>query len=241
MATQDKSRQQSSYMPSQAAQQGGGASGQPAQQGRESQGGRDERSLAPHEGTYLGSRQAPSPFAMMRRLSDDMDRIFESFGMGGMLGRGWPFASSRGAAAQSASFWTPDIEVYEDKGKLVVTAELPGMRKEDVQVEIEQDTIEISGERRRERSHDEGGRYMSERSYGSFHRMIRLPEGVDSESASATFRDGLLRVEMPFNRTSRARRLEIADASASRAEGGPQGASNSAQPNARGDDGAPTG
>jgi HSP20 family protein len=82
---------------------------------------------------------------------------------------------------------------------------------------------------------------MSERSYGSFHRMIRLPEGVDSESASATFRDGLLRVEMPFNRTSRARRLEIADASASRAEGGPQGASNSAQPNARGDDGAPTG
>ena len=76
---------------------------------------------------------------------------------------------------------------------------------------------------------------MSERSYGTFHRMIHLPEGVDAEGANATFRDGLLRVEMPFNRKSRARRLEIADGSTS------QGASNSAQPNARGDDGAPTG
>jgi HSP20 family protein len=234
MAT-DKSRQQSSYMPSQSAQQGGGSSQQPLQPGGESQGGRDERSLASRSGTYLGSQQAASPFALMRRLSDDMDRIFENFGMGSMLGRGWPFAGSSGAFAPGASFWTPDIEMYEDQGKLVVTAELPGMRKEDVQVEIEEHTIEISGERRREWSQGEGGGYMSERSYGTFHRMIRLPEGVNAEGANATFRDGLLRVEMPFNRKSRARRLEIADGGTS------QGASNSAQPNARDDDGAPTG
>jgi HSP20 family protein len=243
MATQDKSRQQASYMPSQSAQQGGGSGRQPAPQGREPQVGRDERSLAPRSGTYLGSQQAPSPFALMRRLSDDMDRIFESFGMGAMLGRGWPFAGA--AFPQGSAFWTPDIEVFEDQGKLVVTADLPGMRKEDVQVDIQQDAIEISGERRRESSHDEGGRYVSERSYGTFHRMIRLPEGADTESASASFRDGSLRVEMPFNRRSLARRLEIGDGNApqaqAQAQGKPQGASNSAQPNARNDDGAPTG
>ena len=239
MATQDRSRQQSSYMPSQAGQQGGGRD-EAMQQGRESQ-GRDERSLAPRQGTYLGGQHEPSPFAIMRRLSDDMDRIFENFGMGGMLSRGWPAGGSRGASPQAVVFWTPDIEMYEEQGKLVVAAELPGMRKDDVQVQVEQDTIEISGERRRESSHDEAGRYVSERSYGAFHRVIRLPEGVDAESASATFRDGLLRIEMPFSRRSRARRLEIGEGEASQSQARPQGASNSAQPNARADDGAPTG
>ena len=105
MATQDRSRQQSSYMPSQGAQQGGGRE-ETAQQGREAQSRRDERSLAPRQGTYLGNTYGSSPFALMRRLTDDMDRIFENFG-GGMFSRGWPFAGSAGAFPDSATFWSP--------------------------------------------------------------------------------------------------------------------------------------
>jgi HSP20 family protein len=243
MATQDKSRQQSSYMPSQGAQQGGGRD-EAVQQGREVQSQRDERSLAPRQGTYVGRNYGSSPFALMRRLSDDMDRLFENFG-GGLFSRGWPFAGSSGAFPESATFWSPDIEMYEEQGKLVVEAELPGMRKEDVQVQLEGDAIIVSGERRHESKDRQAGRYMSERSYGTFHRMITLPEGADTETANATFRDGILRIEMPFNQRQRGRKLEIGDPGASRQQlsqgGTAQGASNSAQPNARGDDGAPTG
>jgi HSP20 family protein len=260
MATQDRSRQQSSYMPSQGGQQGGGRSdetqggGEARAQGRmqrgsESQG--EERSLATRQGTYMGSNYGSSPFALMRRLTDDMDRIFENFGMGGMFGRSWPFAGARGAFPDSATFWSPDIEMYEDQGKLVVEAELPGMRKEDVEVQLEGDALVVSGERRHESQDRQAGRYMSERSYGTFHRMIRLPEGADAESANASFKDGILRIEMPLNQRARGRRLEIGDGGTTHEQsptgrqasqgGGTQGASNSAQPNARGDDGAPTG
>ena len=125
------------------------------------------------------------------------------------------------------------------------------MRKEDVQVQIENDAIVIAGERRSESRQNQGGRYMSERSYGSFHRVIRLPDGADAESASATFRDGILRIDMPVTARIGGRRLEIGDGSDQRRRAGEQGAaqgessargaSNSAQPNARNDDGAPTG
>jgi len=258
MATQDKSRQQSSYMPSQGGQQGGGrdertqGGGDTQVQGstsRDMQSQGDERSLMARQGTYLANNYG-SPFALMRRLTDDMDRIFENFGVGSMFGRGWPSATSAGSFPKTAASWSPDVEMYEEQGKLVVAAELPGMRKEEVQVHIEQDAIAISGERRHESRQNEAGRYMSERSYGTFHRLLRLPDGVDVEAANATFRDGLLRIEMPFIQRSRARRLEIGEDGASHEQSSPhqgaqatstQGASNSAQPNAREDDGAPTG
>jgi HSP20 family protein len=258
MATQDKSRQQSSFMPSQGGQQGGGrddraqAGGEAPARGstsRDMQSQAGGRALAPRQGTYLGSNYG-SPFALMRRLTDDMDRIFENFGAGSMFGRDWPFAGSPAGSPEASAFWSPDVEMYEDEGKLVVAAELPGMRKEDVQVQIEQDAIVISGERRYESRQNQSGRYVSERSYGTFHRVLRLPEGVDAESATATFRDGVLRIEMPVSRRARGRRLEIGDGEQTREPSSPQkgaqgassqGASNSAQPNARNDDGAPTG
>jgi len=261
MATQDKSRQQSSYMPSQGAQQGGGRSEGMHQGGDVSRGAGEQRqqpareqALTPRQGTYLGGREAGyggSPFALMRRLTDDMDRIFENFGMG-MFSQGWPFGGARGSFPDSTVFWSPDVEMYEDQGRLVVEAELPGMRKEDVQVQIEQDAIVIAGERRNESRQNEGGRYVSERSYGSFHRVIRLPDGADPESANATFRDGVLRIDMPLLARSRGRRLEIGDGREQQqgraggqerpqGENSTRGASNSAQPNARNDDGAPTG
>jgi HSP20 family protein len=153
------------------------------------------------------------PFAMMRRLSDEMDRLFEGFGMG----RGPMPSWGRGAmgGGETASLWTPRVEMCERGDKLVVSVDLPGVKKDDVTVEMEPDAITIQGERRQETSGSERGYYTSERSYGSFYRQIPLPDGVDAESASATFRDGVLEIEMDAPRqASKGRKLEIREGGA---------------------------
>jgi len=117
------------------------------------------------------------PFSMMRRLWEDMDRTFSRWGEPGM--------------------WSPPIEVREKDGNLEVTAELPGMKKEDVKVECTDQGISIEGERRQEREENQGGFHRSERSYGRFYRMIPLPQGAQTDQAKAEFKDGLLKVRIP--------------------------------------------
>jgi HSP20 family protein len=154
------------------------------------------------------------PFSVMRRISDEMDRLFEGFGFGrSALGGepGWQGALSSGGH-QGAALWSPHLEMFERDGKLIVTADLPGVRKEDVKVEVDQDAIILQGQRRQEQTSREQGYYRSERSYGSFYRTIPLPEGVDPTSASATFRDGVLEISLqaPQKRAG-SRSLEIKD------------------------------
>jgi HSP20 family protein len=159
------------------------------------------------------------PFSVMRRISDEMDRLFEGLGFGrSMSGEpGWQGALTP-APEQGSALWSPHLEMYERDGKLVVTADLPGLKKEDVNVEVDQDAITIQGQRRHEEASQERGYYRSERSYGSFYRMVPLPEGADPSTASATFRDGVLEISLqsPQRRTA-SRSLEIKD---QRATGG---------------------
>jgi HSP20 family protein len=179
------------------------------------------RSLDP--GFYGGYGR--SPFSMMQRLSDEMDRLFESFGMGRGFPSLWGSSSGGFGAGQRGlpggfqglqSLWSPSVDVCESEGKFCVTVDLPGLKRDDVNVQVENDAIVIQGQRSDERTTDEQGYYQRERSYGGFHRVIPLPEGADAEQASATFSDGVLRIEMPAAQTSsRGRRLEIRDASAS--------------------------
>lgn len=154
------------------------------------------------------------PFSVMRRISDEMDRLFEGFGFGrGAFGGdpGWQGALTSGGQ-QEPALWSPHLEMFERDGKLIVTADLPGVRKEDVKVQVDQDAITLQGQRRQDQTSQEQGYYRSERSYGSFYRMIPLPEGVDPSTASATFRDGVLEIALqaPQKRTS-SRSLEIKD------------------------------
>lgn len=154
------------------------------------------------------------PFSVMRRISDEMDRLFEGFGFGrGAFGGepGWQGALT-GGAEQGASLWSPHLEMFERGGKLVVTADLPGVKKEDVKVEVDQDAITLQGQRRQEQTTQDRGYYRSERSYGSFYRTIPLPEGADPATATATFRDGVLEIALqaPQKRSS-TRSLEIKD------------------------------
>ena len=157
------------------------------------------------------SLSTSSPFTFMRRFSEEMDRLFEDFGLGrGLLAPGFELGLDRlGSLAEGA--WAPQVEVLERDNQLIVRADLPGMTKDDVKVDIDDNSLVIRGERRTEREEDEEGYYRSERSYGSFYRRIPLPGGVKAEEANADFRNGVLEITMPAPKRAEAgrRQLEI--------------------------------
>ena len=94
-----------------------------------------------------------------------------------------------------------------------VKADLPGLKKEDVKIDITDDAITIQGERRSEHQEEREGVYRSERSYGSFYRVVPLPEGAMTDQAKATFNNGVLEITMPAppEQVTRGRRLEISE------------------------------
>ena len=154
-----------------------------------------------------------SPFRMMERFADEMDRVFDDFG----FGRGW-LAPRLGASPARPLFtaaeeWLPEIEMLQRNEELVVRADLPGLTKDDIKIEITEDAIAIQGERKRETEEEKAGVYRSERTYGSFYRRLPLPEGAMTDQAKATFKDGVLEVTMPAPPESvkRGRRIEITE------------------------------
>jgi HSP20 family protein len=167
---------------------------------------REEKSLA--------RREAVSPFALLDRFADEMDRLFDDFG----LGRGWaiPRLSRDWLRSRRAEAWVPELEIFQRNNELVVRADLPGLTKDDVKVDVTEDTVTIQGERRREHEEEKEGVYRSERSYGSFYRVATLPEGAMGDQAKATFKNGVLEVTMPVPPASvkRGRRVEIAESAA---------------------------
>jgi len=145
----------------------------------------------------MGHETTSTPFSFMQRLMQDMDRLFEDF----------PFHRTRtttmmtpryGETAGAPGIWAPPVDVFERGDKLVVHADLAGLRPDDVRVTTDDGMLTIAGERRHEHEHEQGGVYRCERSYGSFHRGIQLPEGVAPETIKANFDNGLLEVTMPM-------------------------------------------
>jgi len=142
--------------------------------------GLQRRSQSPWSGS--------SPFTLMRRLTEDMDRMFSGFGE---------------SAGSDIGAWAPPVEIREQDGNLIVFAELPGLNKEDVKVEVSNDALVIQGERKREWDEERGGVHRSERFYGSFHRVIPLPEGAKLDQTRAEFNNGVLEVRVPIPEESR--------------------------------------
>lgn len=130
-----------------------------------------------------------NPFAAMREFSDEMDRMFR--------------------ATESSDVWTPRSDVQFCNGNLVVTAELPGLKKEDVKIEITDDALVIEGERRREHSEDHEGYHRYERSYGKFYRSIPLPEGAKPDQATAELSEGVLKVTIPAADVKKRRQVPV--------------------------------
>jgi HSP20 family protein len=150
-----------------------------------------------------------NPFQMMRRFTKDMERLFEDF-------QGFRFPSFfktdfppfRMELEKFA--WAPQIEVLQNNGQFMVRADLPGLKTEDVKVEVTDEVLTISGERKQETEEEREGFYRTERSYGSFYRQIPLPEGAKTENAAATFRNGVLEITMPTAKVEpSSRKLEI--------------------------------
>jgi HSP20 family protein len=133
-----------------------------------------------------------NPFALMRQFTEEMDRFFTQM----------PKITGETAA------WAPTIEVKEKEGKLLVTAELPGVRNEDVKVHIDGDTLVVEGERKQEKEEKREGYYHSERTYGKFYRSIPMPEGAKADQAAAQFNNGVLEVTVPIPEV-KAKRQEV--------------------------------
>jgi len=156
-----------------------------------------------------------APFELMERMSQEMDRtfgrMFREFGMPQWSRRG---RASFGSAGR-ADLWAPRIEAVQKGDRFIVRADLPGLKKDDVRVDLSDDAVTIQGERREEHEDQREGYFHSEREYGQFSRTIPLPEGVITESAEASFKDGVLEVSMqaPPVEATRGRRLDIRDAS----------------------------
>ena len=125
-----------------------------------------------------------SPFTLMREFTDEMDRVF----------RGVPPEVTTGA---ELSAWSPAVDIQKCNGNLVVTAELPGLKKEEVKVELTDDALVIQGDRKREHKEDHEGYHRFERSYGQFYRSIGLPEGSKTDQVKAEMQDGVLKISIP--------------------------------------------
>jgi HSP20 family protein len=127
----------------------------------------------------------------MRQMTRDMERLFGDMGIRMPVMEQWPTAAT----------WIPELEVFERDGRFTVRADLPGMKKEDVKVNVQDSMLILEGERRVEDDVKKDGFHRTERTYGSFFRSLPLPEGVKLDTIAATFKDGVLEIAMPIEKT----------------------------------------
>ena len=132
-------------------------------------------------------------FGRVSTLQDEIDRLFAA-----------PFAE-----LAEAGGWSPALELAEDKDNLVVTAELPGLKKEDIEVTLHDGTLTIAGERKNERKVEDAGVYRTERFFGRFQRSITLPSEVAGNNVKADYKDGLLTVTLPKSETAKPKKIGV--------------------------------
>lgn len=148
---------------------------------------------------------ARDPFTSFRR---EMDRLFDDF-FTPVPDEGRSFAAGQGPGQGAAL--RPSIDVDETPQAYTVTAELPGLAEKDIEVELRDNALVISGEKRSERNEEDGGRRWSERSFGRFERVIPFDAEVDADKVQAACRNGVLTVTLPKNEKARdkSRKIEI--------------------------------
>ena len=144
------------------------------------------------------------PRAFVRRMLRDFDRFFEE---------GWaPFAAQGHAFGDLE--WTPTLEVVEKDGRLIARFELPGLKKEEITVTVDEEGLTVTGERKREEEKKNHNWYRTERTYGKFVRTVPLPAGVSAAEIKANFQNGVLELVVPLPPAAVAaapRRVEIAE------------------------------
>ena len=136
-----------------------------------------------------------TPFDRLATLRDEMDRLFDF--------------SFPGRDTGLLSGWSPALDVYDDKDAYQVSVELPGMKKEDIDISMHDGVLTVSGERKHERENKEGQTFRSERYFGKFQRSITLPSGVDPSKVSASYKDGVLLIHLPKAEEAKPRQIEV--------------------------------
>jgi HSP20 family protein len=145
------------------------------------------------------------PARELGSLQGEMNRLFNTF-----------FEGDREGANRR---WTPAMDLLEADDHLVLRADLPGLSEDDVQIEVQDNVLTVSGERKAEREETRNGYYRVERAFGSFSRSLTLPEGIDAERIEASFDKGVLEVRIPKPEERKPRRISIAGGSQGTVEG----------------------
>lgn len=130
------------------------------------------------------------------RFSNELDRLFD-----------WPF----GEFLQGSQFsgWVPALDLREDKDNVVVTVELPGMKKEDIEISLHEGNLTISGERKQEEKSEDAEVYRAERFTGRFNRVIGLPVAVATDKVKAQYKDGVLTITLPKTEEAKPRQIQV--------------------------------
>ena len=136
-------------------------------------------------------------FGRLFGLRDELDRLFES-----------SFDDlARGSRLLSA--WNPAVDLYEDKDNVIVKAELPGMKKEEIEVSLHNGALSISGERKSEEKVEDAETYRSERFVGRFHRTVTLPSEVKGDQVKAQYKDGILTITLPKVEEAKPKQIQV--------------------------------
>ena len=138
-----------------------------------------------------------SPVEQLSTLREEINRLFDS-----------PFGDLT-RRMELFSGWAPALDLYEDKDNLIVKAELPGMKREEIDISVHDGTLTISGERKYEEKNADLEPYRSERFFGRFHRTLALPKPVQSDKAKATYKDGILTVVLPKTEEAKPKQIEV--------------------------------
>ena len=136
-------------------------------------------------------------FGRLNSLHDELDRLFDAS------------LAEFGSDPTVFGGWSPAIEVHENKDSFVVKAELPGMKKEQIEISLHEGALLVSGERKREEKSKPGETYREERFYGKFHRSIALPKPVAADQVKATYKDGVLTVTLPKTEEVKPKQIEV--------------------------------
>ena len=136
-------------------------------------------------------------FGRLSNLRDELDRLFES-----------PFAELANAS-QLLSGWRPALDVHEDKDNFVVKAELPGMKREEIDISLHDGTLSIAGERKSEEKFKDAETHRTERFVGRFQRSLTLPAPVAADKIRAEYRDGVLTVTLPKTEEAKPKRIDV--------------------------------
>lgn len=137
------------------------------------------------------------PFREMRALQDRFNRLLEA-----------PFGR-RGEELTQADGWYPPVDIHEDAENIYLKAEVPGMKKEDISITLNNNVLTLKGEKKQEKETKEENYHRVERYYGSFVRSFTLPGGVDSVKVSAAYRDGVLTLTLPKKEESKPKKIEV--------------------------------